>query len=260
MTRQQKRKLERNRKKNFERLTTSHEYIMGNIISLKKCLEEVKEGKGIYSPFFQSQPEKKELQEFIQNSLFPDEENGIENHGTSNFPNFYKGSDKPIWIIGNMGSVWFDCKTSKGNFHRISLREYQSGVSGFHVEDSEYHIYRNRFEIQSQIDPDLTFPSRKELYEMIRWNKEMNENGTSYELVDKHIRVSRDFSELNKITGSKNLQDNIECTIKKVKGGFEYFDLKHFEEPRFWEDGDRMIWEYNLPREMRKDILKLEES
>ena len=259
MTRQQKRKLERNRKKNFERLTTSHEYIMGNSISLKKCLEEVKEGKGIYSPFFQSQPEKKELQEFIQNSLFPDEENGIENHGTSNFPNFYKGSDKPIWIIGNMGSVWFDCKTSEGNFYRISLRNDKSGKCGFHVEDSEYHMYRNRFERKSMLDPDFPNYSKGEIYEMIHLSRELCQRGTSYELVDNHIRVSRDFSETKKITGQKNLEDNYECTIKKVKGEFEFFDLKN-KNSEVWEDVDRFIWEFNLPKGMKKDILKLEES
>jgi hypothetical protein len=94
---------------------------------------------------------------------------------------------------------------------------------------------------------------------MIHLSRELCQRGTSYELVDNHIRVSRDFSETKKITGQKNLEDNYECTIKKVKGEFEFFDLKN-KNSEVWEDVDRFIWEFNLPKGMKKDILKLEES
>ena len=66
-----------------------------------------------------------------------------------------------------------------------------------------------------------------------------------------------------------SLEEILQQIVELLPPAWQYPDIlegrvildgKVFATAGFWEDGDRMIWEYNLPREMRKDILKLEES
>ena len=224
-----------------------HSDIMKNKESLEVLLNESKNGNGTYSVMISENSFRNELIELINKSILPDENKGLVNKGTSMIPNIYSIEDTPIWIIGDMGSVWFDCKTSDGNFHRISLesRKY------FHVEDLQYHFLRNKFEMFSQISR-VPIPKRKEIYEIIHSTKVLCERFTKIGLNGKEeISVYRNLTNFGK--------DIVNSTIRKVTDGFEYFDKEWGtnHSPRLYKDLDRLIWEFDLPKNVKDSVIKL---
>jgi len=222
-------------------------FIMENLKSLEKLLHQSKEGKGSYTESITNHMNCDEFIELINKSILPDFKNGIVNEGTSMFPNIYSIEDTPIWIDGSMGSVWFDCKTTDGNFWRISLEERKF----FHVEDLQYHIFRNQMSMLSKISGE-PIPKREEFYNRLNQIKIMCETFTEFQLNDsKELKVHRDLSHVG--------LDLVNSTIKKVRDGFEYHDKEWGIGvlPRLYEDVDRLIWEFELPKRIKNSIMKL---
>jgi hypothetical protein len=227
----------------------SHSEIMKNKESLEGLLNESKNGNGTYSTMISENSFRNEFIELINKSIIPDENKGLVNMGTSMIPNIYSMEDTPIWIIGDMGSVWFDCKTSDGDFWRISLEERKF----FHVEDLQYYFLLNKFEMFSQIN-GKPIPKREEIHESIIVTKVMCEILTEIELNgNEEIRLSRDLTVFGK--------DVINSTIRKVSDGFEYHDKNWGtnHSPRLYKDIDRLIWEFELPKKTKDSVIKLKE-
>jgi hypothetical protein len=227
----------------------SHSEIMKNKESLEGLLNESKIGNGTYSLMISEHSNSNEFIELINKSIIPDENKGLVNKGTSMIPNIYSMEDTPIWIIGDMGSVWFDCKTSDGDFWRITLEDRKF----FHVEDLQYYFLRNKFEMYSQISGE-PIPKRIEIYESIKSIKVLCERFTKIELNgNEEIRLSRDMTVFGK--------DVINSTIRKVSEGFEYHDKNWGTNysPRLYKDIDRLIWEFELPKKTKDSVIKLNE-
>ena len=222
-------------------------FIMENLKSLEKLLNQSKEGNGSYTEMITNHKNCDEFIELINKSILPDEKNGLVNEGTSMFPNIYSIEDTPIWINGSMGSVWFDCKTKDGNFWRISLEERKF----FHIEDLQYHFIRNEKSMFSKIS-GKPIPKREEIYNSINLTKMMCETFTEFELNDnKELKIHR-----NLINEGWDL---VNSTIRKVRGGFEYHDKEWGTDvlPRLYKDVDRLIWEFELPKHIKNSIMKL---
>ena len=221
--------------------------IIKNLKSLEKLLNQSKQGNGSYTEMITKHENCDEFIELINKSILPDEKNGLVNKGTSMFPNIYSIEDTPIWINGSMGSVWFDCKTSDGNFWRISLEERKF----FHVEDLQYHFIRNQKSMFSQLSGE-PIPTRLEIYQSIELTKRMCELYTEFELNgNNEVKIHRDLVNEG--------WDKVNSTIRKVKDGFEYHDKEWGTNvpPRLYKDIDRLIWEFDLPKYIKDSVMKL---
>ena len=88
-----------------------------------------------------------EIMRSILDSILPNEKKKLINTGTSSFPNYYKSKDTPIWIIGFLGSVWYDLETDDGIKYRIHFLQNDGERPIFHITreyDSEEEYYRER--------------------------------------------------------------------------------------------------------------------
>jgi len=85
-----------------------------------------------------------EIMRSVLKSKLPNEKKNLVNTGTSTFPNYYKSKDTPIWIIGFLGSVWYDLKTDDGIKYRIHFLQKEGERPIFHItreydSDEEYY-------------------------------------------------------------------------------------------------------------------------
>lgn len=221
--------------------------VLKNLKSLKKSLHLSKQGNGRYSDMIMKNSNRDEFIELINKSVIPDHKNGIVNTGTSMNPNIYLKEDTPIWIDGDMGSVWFDCKTSDGDFWRISLKDGKF----FHVEDLQYSLVLHQESLLSQLS-GKPIPTRDEIYEKIIDTKIMCEFNTSSMLNgDEELIIHRDLTNVG--------LDIVNSTVRKVKDGFSYHDKGWGTDvpPLLFTDPDRLIWEFYLPKSLKKHIIKL---
>mgnify|MGYP006943315289 CR=1 FL=1 len=201
---------------------------------------------------------KSELMRFILDSKLPNEKTGEVNGGTSMKPNIYKEGQSPIWIIGSLGSVWFDCKTSDGEFHRIHHIEYKKGEGIFMETSLDYEMMRNQVQMFKNFKENYSngivmsdFDEDKSIEELVEEMKSRREIGFSYNQINKDsIEVKRDHSSIGSGVWSS--------VIKRVKNGFQYLDKEVMSSPKFFDDVDFLLWEFELPKSLREPLMNLE--
>lgn len=264
MTRQQRRRLERekNKRQNTTINKNGHSFIddkqnLENRELLQNHLDSfwsvgLRISQGLKNHEFNS-----ELMRFILDSKLPNEKTGEVNGGTSMNPNIYKEGQDPIWIIGSLGSVWFDCKTSDGEFHRIHHIEYEKGKGVFMETSLDYELMRNKVQMFNQMKQYSNgivisdFDEERSIEELVEELKSRREIGFSYDQIsNSSIEIKRDHSSLGCGVWSS--------IIERVEGGFEYFDKGIMKSPKFFEDVDFLLWEFELPKSLREPLMNLQ--
>lgn len=265
MTRQERRKLERDKKKqNNKRFDMNGYLFIDNKQNLhnRKLLQD--HLNSFYSDGFRiskglnDHKLKSELMRFILDSKLPNEKTGEVNGGTSMKPNIYKEGQSPIWIIGSLGSVWFDCKTSDGEFHRVHHIEYEKGKGIFMESSLDYDMMRNQLQMFKNFKENYTngivmsdFDEDISIEELVEELKSRREIGLSYNQIDKNsIEVKRDHSSIGSGVWSS--------VIKRVEDGFEYFDKEVMSSPKIFDDVDFLLWEFELPKILREPLMNLQ--